>query len=154
MSDEVRQRALDYIERHNVMTLATVGPDGPWAAALFYASEGFRLIFLSAATTRHARNVATQARVAATIQEDCRDWQQIKGLQLEGDVRRLEASERDVAVSLYARKFPIAGERAPEPIARALAKVDFYELSPARLYFVDNSRGFGHRDEVPLEPEV
>lgn len=150
MSDDARQRALDYIERHNVMTLATLGPDGPWAAALFYASEGFRLIFLSAATTRHARNVAAHPRVAATIQEDYRDWQEIKGVQLEGDVRRLEAAERDAAVARYARKFPITGERAPEPIARALARVDFYALSPIRLYFVDNSRGFGHRDDVPL----
>ena len=25
------------------------------------------------------------------------------------------------------------------------------QLEPTRLYFVDNSRGFGHRDEVPLQ---
>lgn len=135
------------------MTLATAGPDGPWAAALFYASEGFRLIFLSAATTRHARNVAAHPRVSAAIQEDYRDWQEIKGVQLEGDVRRLEGDAREAAVALYARKFPIAGERAPEPIVRALARVEFYALVPARLYFIDNSRGFGHRDEVPLQRE-
>jgi hypothetical protein len=151
LSDDARQRALDYVERHNVMTLATSGPDGPWAAALFYASEGFRLIFLSAASTRHARNLAAQPRVAATIQEDYRDWQEIKGIQLEGDVRRLLGAEREAAIALYARKFPITGARASEPIARALARVDFYALSPVRLYFVDNSRGFGHRDQVPLE---
>jgi len=150
LSDDARRRALAYIERHNVMNLATVGPDGPWAAALFYANDGFRLIFLSAATTRHARNVAAHPRVAATIQEDYRDWQEIKGVQLEGDVHRLEAAQRDAAIALYARKFPITGERTPEPIARALARVDFYELFPIRLYFVDNSRGFGHRDDVPL----
>lgn len=150
MSGDARQRALAYVERHNVLTLATAGPEGPWAAAVFYASEGLRFVFLSSATTRHARNVAANPRVAATIQEDYRDWAEIKGVQLEGEARRLDGDERQRAVALYARKFPVAGQDAPEPIARALERVDFYELVPLRLYFIDNSRGFGHRDEFAV----
>ena len=132
------------------MTLATRGPEGLWAAAVFYASEDFRLFFLSAASTRHARNLATHPGVAATIQEDCADWIAIKGVQLEGRARSLEGRERDAARQRYGVKFPIVGSRAAEPIARALLKVDWYELLPSRLYLIDNSLGLGHRDEVPL----
>ena len=42
MSDDARARALAYVAGHHVMTLATQGPDGPWAAAVFYAADGFR----------------------------------------------------------------------------------------------------------------
>jgi hypothetical protein len=43
-----------YLAGHHVMTLATQGGEGPWAAAVFYASDGASLIFLSAPNTRHA----------------------------------------------------------------------------------------------------
>ena len=132
------------------MTLATSGPEGLWAAAVFYASEDFRLFFLSAATTRHARNLAAHPNVAATIQEDHADWRAIKGVQLEGTARRLEGREPEALRQRYESKFPIVGSGAVESISRALLEVDGYELRPSRLYLIDNSMGLGHRDEVPL----
>ena len=82
MSDALRERVLAYLRGHRVMTLATQGPEGPWAAAVFYASDGFTLYFLSAPSTRHCIDIARHARVAATIQEDYADWPQIQGVQL------------------------------------------------------------------------
>ena len=74
-----RALALAYLAAHQVMTLATRTADDLWAAAVFYASEGFQLYFLSAGHTRHARHIAARPRVAATIQEDYRDWPDIRG---------------------------------------------------------------------------
>ena len=142
-------RARDYLRDHHVMTLATHGPEGVWAAAVFYANEGFRLYFLSAGHTRHAQNIAAAPRVAATIQEDYADWTAIQGIQLEGTVRLLAGKERETALALYAKKYSFLNQ----PIAvveAALMRVNWYCLSPERLYFVDNSRGFGHRDEIEL----
>ena len=133
------------------MTLATSGPEGLWAAAVFYASEDFRLFFLSAASTRHARNLAAQPDVAATIQEDRADWRAIKGVQLEGTARALEGREHEAVRQRYEAKFPSVGSGADEPISRALLEVDWYELRPSRLYLIDNSLGLGHRDEVSLQ---
>jgi len=31
--------------------------------------------------------------------------------------------------------------------------VRWYRLEPQRLYFIDNSRGFGHRDEIEPAPD-
>ncbi len=144
---EARNRALSYLEAHHVMTLATHGPEGLWAAAVFYASDGFQLYFLSAGHTRHARNMAASPRVAATIQEDYDDWSAIKGIQLEGTVRLLEGREREAALARYAGKFGFL--RQPVAVVEAaLLRVNWYCLSPDRLYLVDNSRGFGHRDEI------
>ncbi len=147
MSDDARARALAYVAGHHVMTLATQGPDGPWAAAVFYAADGFRLVFLSAGHTRHAQNMTAFPRAAATIQEDYADWPTIQGIQLEGMVRLLAGAEREAAIDLFAESYPFL-KRAVSPIITALQRVNWYEIRPERLYFVDNSRGFGHRDEI------
>jgi hypothetical protein len=144
--------AADYLAAHHVMTLATQGAEGPWAAAVFYASDGCSLIFLSSPNSRHCRNLALDDRCAATIQEDYSDWPQIKGIQMEGRVRELKGEEESQARRLYAAKFPMVGAAAniPSPIVKALAKVRWFRLVAERGYFIDNSRGFGYRDEFGL----
>jgi uncharacterized protein YhbP (UPF0306 family) len=147
-----RINAQAYLRAHNVMTLATHGPEGLWAAAVFYVHENFDLYFLSSPSTRHSLNLAANPRVAVTIQEDYDDWRAIKGIQLEGNVTRLEGLEQARAILLYGKKFSIVGNiaRAPAKIARAFSRVAWYRLTPTRVYFVDNSQGFGHRDEIAL----
>ena len=146
------QAVADYLAGHHVMTLATQGAEGPWAAAVFYAGDGCSLIFLSSPTSRHCLNLAQDARCAATIQEDYRDWARIKGIQLEGRVSELQGDEAVRAQQLYGEKFPIVGqpENVPPAIAAALAKVRWFRLVPERFHFIDNSKGFGHRDEIAL----
>jgi uncharacterized protein YhbP (UPF0306 family) len=151
---EARARARAYLEAHHVVTLATVGPDGPWAAAVFYAlhRQGFALTFLSSASTRHARNLASQPRVAASIQDDTADWRAVKGVQLEGAVRLLGGEEAARARALFGERFPVVGklDGAPAAIVEALARVHWYELVPSRLLLIDNAAGFGNRVEVEL----
>ncbi len=149
MSEDVRHQALDYLQSHHVLTLATYGPEGLWAAAVFYASEEFRLTFLSAAHTRHAQNIAANPQVAGTIQADYHDWQAIKGIQLEGTVRQLEGEAKEAAIAHYRRKYTFLATAEPS-IQQALTRVNWYTLTPERLYFIDNSKGFAHRDEIPL----
>jgi uncharacterized protein YhbP (UPF0306 family) len=152
MADPLQRKVLDYLACHNAMTLATSGPEGLWAAAVFYASDGSDLYFLSSPATRHARNLEAAPRASATIHEDYRNWTEIRGIQLEGEVRRLEGVEQATALRAYGRKYPFIADlaRAPVELARAMSKVAWYRLVPERLYFIDNSLGLGHRDEVPL----
>lgn len=144
---------VDYLATHHVMTLATHGAEGPWAAAVFYAGDGGSLIFLSSPTTRHCRNLALDARCAATIHDDQNNWVRIKGIQMEGRVIELAGDEERCAQHLYGEKFPIVGAVAsiPPAIVKALAKVRWFRLVPERYYFIDNSKGFGHRDEFGPE---
>jgi uncharacterized protein len=138
----------DYLSRHHVMTLATQGVDGPWAAALFYVRDGEDLIFLSSPASRHCRDLALQPRCAATIQSDASDWRSIQGIQIEGSAAELEGDERSRAQQLYAQRFPfVRPGAAPAAIVSALARVRWYRLRIARLFFIDNSRGLGRREQ-------
>lgn len=146
MDDRV-QAALDYIASCHVMTLATSGPTGTWASAVFYVADQFTFYFLSAPHTRHVSNLEHNPRCAATIQRDYDEWQDIRGIQMEGVVLQLGGEARDEAAALYAHKYTFL-EEAPTPIKRAMDKVAWFSLTPDRLYYLDNSRGFAHRDRI------
>ncbi|MEI6206853.1 MAG: pyridoxamine 5'-phosphate oxidase family protein [Desulfuromonadales bacterium] len=141
-----------YLHNHNVATLAT-GIDGDvWAAAVFYVNEGFTLYFLSSPTSRHILNLAKSPRVALTVQEDYSDWLKIKGVQMEGIAKEISGIEEKHAIKMYGEKFPVVGlpGKAPLSIVSALSRICWYKLLPHRIYFIDNSRGLGHREEVFL----
>ena len=150
MTTSLQQTTLAYLETHQVMTLATVGEQGVWAAAVFYVNDGFNLYFISASHTRHVQNIQLNPQVSATIQEDYRGWSEIKGIQLEGNVTALRGERQRHAEKRYIEKYPFL-KRAPLKIQTAFKKISWYELVPTRLYFIDNSKGFGHRDEVMLD---
>ncbi|MGP1678323.1 MAG: pyridoxamine 5'-phosphate oxidase family protein [Burkholderiales bacterium] len=152
MQDGLRGQVAHYLREHHVMTLASHGDEGVWTAAVFYANDGFTIYYLSAPTSRHCRNLAASPRASAAIHEDYADWREIKGVQMEGIASALSGEEEQRARRLYGAKFPVVGklEQAPAAIVKALAKVRWYKLMPERLYFIDNSRGFGHRDEIDL----
>lgn len=148
MDRDPRRLALDYLAANHVMTLATHGEDGIWAAAVFYVHRDFELYFLSAGHTRHVRHILENPRVAAAIHEQQSDWAAIRGIQLEGIVTRLDGASRATAITRYLVRFPyIASE--PE-LASAFGRVSWFRLRPDRLYFVDNHEGLGHRDEIAL----
>lgn len=149
MDETVQARALAYLATHQVMTLATYGLEGVWATAVFYVNVGFNLFFLSAGHTRHAQNITAVSHIAATIQEDYKDWSAIKGIQLEGEVIQLTGTNRQQAIAYYQQKYPYVSPNNPQ-LATALQRVNWYRLTPTRLYFIDNSVGLGHRDVVPL----
>jgi uncharacterized protein YhbP (UPF0306 family) len=143
----LRAKALAYLHAHHVMTLATAGP---WAAAVFYVNDGFALYYLSSPQTRHAQALAKHPEVALTIQDDCAEWRGIKGIQLEGLAAPVSAGERARVIGLYGAKFPLVANAssAPTAITQALAKIQWYQVKPRSVYFVDNSVAFGHRDRI------
>ena len=150
--DAARAQALAYLQAHGVMTLATHGAAGPWAAAVFYASEGFTLYWLSAPSSRHSMDLARNPRVAASIQEHYADWRDIKGLQLEGQACEISGGEEQRARKVYGEKYPVFGNlsQAPAAIVAAMAKARWYRLVPERLHLIDNSVAFSHRVEIAL----
>jgi hypothetical protein len=146
---DTRQLALDYLRQHTVMSLATYGPLGLWAAAVFYANDDFALIFLSAGHTRHGQNMAANPWAAATVQENYKEWPEIQGLQMAGPVELLVDKEKSAAITSYVAKYPFLTSSS-DIVQAALKKVNWYRLFPQELYFVDNTKGFGHRDEILL----
>lgn len=172
MADPLAEQALAYLRSHNTTTIATVGPDGPWAAAVFYASVGFELYYLSAPDSRHSVNIQADPRVAVTINEDYRDWRQIKGIQMEGEVHLLgDEAELARATAVYVEKYPFTArylklllspfasvvkyldkvlERLPFAPEINASPAKFYKITPHQLFFIDNEHGLGKRREIPL----
>lgn len=147
------------LESHNTLTLATAEGGAPWAAAVFYASDAaFNLYFVSDRRTRHAREMAAHPRVALAINADVDNWDDVRGLQIEGEAARVEGLERATALALYLGKFAsvkalFEAPRNPdeETIATRLKNTDFWRVRPTYLRLIDNSRGFGFR--IELRPE-
>jgi uncharacterized protein YhbP (UPF0306 family) len=155
MAEELKRQILDYLRTHNTMTLATCADNVPWAATVFYASDELSLYFFSAPDSRHSGNIALNAKVAATVQEDYRDWREIKGVQLEGTVTLLDSViEKAKVLAVYARKYPDVIKLFTDPSSgvfhRAFLKVKFYRVNPERVFFIDNAQGFGKRQELVL----
>ncbi len=152
MNSDLLARVRDYLATHHVATLATMGSDGPWAAAVFYVADGASLYFLSSPKTRHCCNLKLEPRVAVTIQDDCSEWSAIKGVQLAGTVSELAGAEETLAKNLYAEKYAFLRVAAllPAALVTALARVRWYRIDATRCYFIDNSVAFGRRDEIEL----
>jgi uncharacterized protein YhbP (UPF0306 family) len=133
------------------MTLATTGPDGPWAADVFFAERGLReLYFISSPKSRHAQDLLHSNAVAATVHPEPGDWRSIRGLQLSGDAHAVDESETAAARAMYTRKFPFA-EPLLGPDSEIAAKTSsnrFYVLHVRKLFLIDNSLGFGTRQEI------
>jgi len=153
MTDDLRRRICGFLAEHHVMTLATIGHEGPWAAAVFYAPEDLRLYFLSSPSSRHARNLAGDSRVAASVQRDYDDWPGIRGLQMEGEVSSVETTEQARVRAIYQQRFPLIGGGAgvPRKLLEALDRIRWYAFQPREIYLIDNRRGFAHREHYAVD---
>jgi len=127
------------------MTLATVGADGaPHAAPVYFATDAkLNFYFFSDPGSQHAHDLARCPQAAAAIYPECYGWQEIRGLQLRGEARRLEVGPAwEVAWQVYSAKLPFV-----LAMRDLIAKSEFYTLQPRWIRLVDNRRGFGFRQE-------
>ncbi len=155
------------------MTIATARGETPWAASVFYASDGFTLYFLSDPDSRHSEDIVENPVVAVTVNEDYHDWRKIKGIQMEGKAE-LVATEDEMtkAVAAYVEKYSFTAaylKLMSSPFPRIAGYLDrllsrlplvpglpttfsarFYKLTPTRVRFIDNERSFGHHEEFKL----
>lgn len=127
------------------MTLATVTLDGrPLAHTVEYVSDGGPILyFATKKTTRKAQNIMKNGNVSFAVDEDYDDWMKIQGVQVEGRATIL-SDEKDIkyAMDLFVKKFPFVAEFTPDP------DMVFVKIEPVAGFFLDNTKGFAHRDEV------
>jgi uncharacterized protein YhbP (UPF0306 family) len=160
MSSEKKnpRRLDDWLSAQSACTLATVNTDGtPFACDLFYAhSESLTLYFLSDPKTLHVQNLTRESRVSATIHGGARGWQEIQGVQMVGTAQRVEeAGERLRGYRLYLAKFVFVGQWLPtiRSLGQAHAQlgvVELYKLEPRWVRWIDNTQGFGHKEEFQI----
>lgn len=155
---EFRSRLFAYLAEQTTMTLSGVTEDGaPHSCDLFYAhASDLAFYFLSDPKTQHAKNIERAPRVAATIHGASKGWEEIRGVQMDGMATRVaEPAERVSAFALYVGKYGFVKQWLADAtmlgvMLKGLGVVELYKVSPRWLRFIDNSLGFGHKDEIVL----
>lgn len=152
MMEELRSRLKSFLAVHTTLTLATVAEDGrPQAAPLFYAvADDLTMVFISEKKARHSQNIARQGRVAATIYSDGQEWRSITGLQLEGICTELSGQAARIAQTIYTARYPFIERN--KLLKLMFLKVTFYQIRPTWLRLIDNTQGFGHKEEFYWPP--
>ncbi len=89
---------LSILSEAEAMTLATIGPGGdPRATPVYFAfDDHLKLVFLSDEHSLHSRNLERDTRAAVAIYPQVKDWRALRGVQMQGDARRVVAAERSV----------------------------------------------------------
>ncbi|MFC1871574.1 pyridoxamine 5'-phosphate oxidase family protein [Chloroflexota bacterium] len=170
MTEKLRKTVLKYLQEHYTMTVAAVTANTPWAASLFYASDGFTLYFLSDPESRHSRYISENPAVAVTVTEDYHDWQKIRGIQMAAKAEVITAQdELERAIAIYVDKYPFTAtylKVMASPLSKAAGYLDkilsklpftpglpatfnarFYRVTATEVRFVDNEKGFAHHEE-------
>lgn len=155
---ELKETLLAYLNDCSHLSLATQDQGIPHGASVFFVNIGFDLYFLSSPKSLHSRHIDQNPEVAATINKDYDSWLDIKGIQLSGRAECIGGILQNLKIAkAYVKKFPevkdflLSPEVLGPAIAQKVARVRFYRLSPARICFVNNAMGFGHREELVLE---
>lgn len=155
--EALKKTILTYMEKHNTLSLATEKDGVPHAATVFYVNIGFEIYFLSSPATRHGEHLEHNPRVSAAIDEDYSNWLLIKGIQIEGRAAGMGGIRENGRIALvYVKKFPavrdflFSPEKLGELIAGKVSGASFYKLTPERIFFIDNEKGFGKREELIL----
>jgi uncharacterized protein YhbP (UPF0306 family) len=146
-------RVAAFLDAHHVMSLATTGPEGPHAANVLYARDGFALLWLSDPTSQHSVELAAGGRVAATVAPDYFDFNDIRGVQIVGRAHLIvTTTENAKARVLLEARYPALRQlaHAPPALREGYARATCYRLEPIQITLIDNSCGFGHKETIEL----
>lgn len=144
-------RILEQLRDHTVCTLATASDDGVHAASLMYALDGYALVWLSEAKSRHSRHIENTPDVAVTIARQYDDFEAIVGLQMAGRAMRITAAaDKQATLALLAARYPFLEQfqSGPKALVARFAAIDYYRFDPQTITLIDNSKGFGHKETL------
>ncbi len=136
-----------FLGRHNVLTLAYQDSQGIGACAVWFAvDDHLHLHFLSSPKTRHGQALKAGAQVAFTVQKDEQDWRSIQGVQGIGLCSMTPADLIDSAWQVYTNRFPFVTRQFPD-LRAALGSAALWRIVPGWMRLIDNTKGFGHKQE-------
>lgn len=150
MDDSVKQKVLDLLDAHRVMTIATLRPDGwPQATTVGYVSEGLTLWFLCGLESQKAKNLARDDRVSITIDHDTPDIMSITGLSMAARAHRVtDRAEAEKVLRMLPLKYPDAPAATAQLKMPAPEDVALFRVVPEVLSVLDYTKGFAHADLV------
>ncbi|TCS39400.1 nitroimidazol reductase NimA-like FMN-containing flavoprotein (pyridoxamine 5'-phosphate oxidase superfamily) [Paucimonas lemoignei] len=131
------------------LTLATIRPDGyPQATTVSFAFDGLNVYVGIGRTSQKVQNIRQNNKVSLTINNDYKDWSQIRGVSI-GGVAEILSDPQDIqrAIACLIARFPQAMEWAE---TGQQDQVAFLKISPQVVSILDYSKGFGHTELVKV----
>lgn len=121
-----------YLDRHDLLTLATATKDGvPHAAPMFYVTDGKAIYFSAADESRTGRNLKQNtASVAITVADSTRDASTATGVQIIGQSSELAGDDEQRIGRLFVEKYPSLGDGA--------FHTHYWRLDPTEIDFIHN----------------
>ncbi|MGN6374880.1 MAG: pyridoxamine 5'-phosphate oxidase family protein [Sphingomonas sp.] len=153
MDSTLRSKIVSLLDRHRLMTIATLRPDGwPQATTVGYANEGLDIYFLCGRESQKAANIARDDRVSLTIDGDATSLMTIEGLSMAAHAHVVEAHDAGLRIlDLVWQRYPeYSAMPGPRPTPEQLCLV---RLEPVVISVLDYTKGFGHTDLVTCHPQ-
>lgn len=148
MDQDMKDKILELLDQHRIMTVATLRPDGwPQATTVGYVNEGLTLYFLCGLDSQKAKNLARDDRVSLTIDHDTPDLMAITGLSMAAHATPVsDRAEAEKVLRMLPLKYPDAVS-VPGPMPTP-DEVRIFRVTPKLISVLDYSKGFGHTDLV------
>lgn len=148
MDADIRSKILGTLDRHRVMTIATLRPDGwPQATTVGFVNDGLTLYFLCGTDSQKAANLARDDRVSLTVDDDPAQIMQIEGLSMAARAKRVtDRAEAEKVLGLLPLKYP-RQESFPLEMPKP-EEVAIFRVTPTVISVLDYSKGFGHTELV------
>ncbi|MCI0504772.1 MAG: pyridoxamine 5'-phosphate oxidase family protein [Gammaproteobacteria bacterium] len=148
MDKAVEKLIREILAQNNILTLATIRPDGwPQATTVGYANDGMKIYVMTFPQAQKVNNIKHDPRVSLTIDHDESDWNKIKGLSMAARAEIVtDAREISHAGELMLAKFPQLKDW-PEPDP---SEITVLKLMPQVISVLNYERGFGHTDLVEM----
>lgn len=156
-SEELEKIVVEYMDSFNTMTLSCIHSYEPWSAPVYYARQGFDLIFFSSPRSLHSEALELNPRAAVSIYGQYEKWQDIKGLQISGRVDTLKnLASLGSATRTYFKRYPFAVDFFSDKgfILDVLARrtrMMLYVFKSQTIHYLDNSKEFGLRWKIKVQ---
>lgn len=141
-------KAIEILDSHRIMSIATVRSDGwPQNTVVGYANDGLLLYFLISRDSQKFANIQGDERVAIAVAKEPADVRHIKAVYagaLASEVT--DPEQRDRAWKLLTERHPnLADFELPDPARAAMMRAMCKYVS-----ILDFSEGLGHADELTV----
>ncbi|EPY4975702.1 TPA: YhbP family protein [Klebsiella quasipneumoniae subsp. similipneumoniae] len=126
-----------WLSKQHVVTWCVSRDDELWCANAFYVYDPDSVAFylLSDEHTRHGQMTGERAKVAGTVNGQPKTVALIRGVQFQGEIRRLRGDEEARMRQRYVKRFPVA----------RMLSAPVWEIRPDEIKFTDNTLGFGKK---------
>jgi len=146
MDGPVKQKILELLDQHRIMTVATNRPDGwPQATTVGYVNDGLTLYFMCSPKSQKAKNLARDSRISLTIDHDAAAPSTITGLSMAGEASAVhDRIEKANALKMLRARYPeYAGLLLPKP-----EDIRVFRVVPKIICILDYAKAFGHNELV------